>query len=67
MDSAVSWQEAVLISRLRYPNADQTTILYFAKEVYLAKHRIVLKEQVQLPDKVKKESRQRFVIQGASI
>lgn len=67
MDSAVSWQDAILISKLRYPNADPSTILYFAKQIYLARYKTNINKELALTEKLNKKPKERFILQGASI
>ncbi|MDP4144023.1 MAG: hypothetical protein Q8936_05990 [Bacillota bacterium] len=43
MDGAVSWHMAVLLAKLHFPNADQSTIIQLAKEIYLASQNDKLK------------------------
>lgn len=67
MDSGVSWQEAILISKLRYPNADQSTILYFAKQIYSVKYKANLNKQSEKVKEPTRKLKERYILQGASI
>lgn len=67
MDAGVSWQQAVLISKLRYPNADMSTILYFAKQIYIAECKPKTNIKTEKVSKQIRKPKERFILQGASI
>lgn len=67
MDDGVSWRLAVLIAKSHHPYADMSTILYFAKQIYLAKNTISLIERPKKACKQKKQLNERLIIQGANI
>lgn len=67
MDAGVSWQQAVLISKLRYPNADMSTILYFAKQIYIAECKPKINIRTEKVSKQIRKPKERFILQGASI
>ncbi|MCM8711624.1 hypothetical protein M2651_11420 [Clostridium sp. SYSU_GA19001] len=67
MESGVSWQEAVLISKLHYPNAEKSTILYFAKQIYAARYKANPNKQAEKIEKPVRKLKERYILQGASI
>lgn len=67
MDSGVSWRRAMLIARLRYPNAELSTVLYFAKEIYMTMYNANANEQRLKAKRRVKKPKERYVLQGASI
>lgn len=67
MDSGVSWRRAMLIAKLKYPNAQMSTLIYFAKQIYIAEcSSIINKNQVKCKKKFRKP-KERYLLQGASI
>jgi hypothetical protein len=64
MDGVVSWQEALAISKLHYPKADQSTILYFAKEIYLVKQNVKLIKQAKVKEEPVIKLKERLNITG---
>ncbi|WP_127837143.1 hypothetical protein [Clostridium prolinivorans] len=66
MDSGVSWRRAMLIAKLKYPNAQMSTLIYFAKQIYIAECSSINKNQVKVKKKFRKP-KERYLLQGASI
>lgn len=66
MDSGVSWRRAMLIARLRYPNAELSTVIYFAKQLYIAMYNNSNNETIKVKRRVRKP-KERYFLQGASI
>lgn len=66
MDGVVSWQEAMLIAKLHYPKADMSTILYFAKTIYLAKYKINVVKEAKVKERVELKIKKPLILQGAS-
>lgn len=69
MDSGVSWPEAIMLSKARFPKADLETTMHFAKQIYLASKSFNIKDTIKYKSHestVEKENKS-FVLQGASL
>ena len=69
MDSGVSWRRTISTARLQYPNADQCTTIYLAKQLYLANYGThIMKAQVEnTKASAKRTIKGKLILQGAGI
>lgn len=69
MDSAVSWQRSIIISKLQYPKADYSTIIHLAKQIYLIQDETYEKYLTNNSDVsyTKRNLKKEFLLQGADV
>lgn len=69
MDSDVSWRRSILIAKYRYPNADQCTIIYLAKQIYFMSNnfKLILNETDKSTEKSSLKLKHDYWVEGANI
>jgi hypothetical protein len=69
MDSGVSWPEAIMLSKARFPKADLETTMHFAKQIYLSSKSFDINRGLKDKSEVIPLERQNksYVLQGANL
>jgi|APDOM4702015248_1054824.scaffolds.fasta_scaffold395740_1 hypothetical protein len=67
MDSGVSWPEAIMLSKARFPKADLETTMHLAKQIYLSSISFNIKEALKNKPEASPLEKQNksYVLQGA--
>jgi hypothetical protein len=69
MDSGVSWPEAIMLSKARFPKANLETTMHFAKQIYLSSKSLNIKKPLKNKSEAAPLEKQNknYVLQGAHV